>query len=185
MLTKSWEELKILHSQGAEKVYFEPCVNKDGSSLFASDRVFTDKNKMTNSCYEVRVHVVIDDTEFDVQSPLMNGSNPVKDNSLTQQRVWNAQTRAFVKGVAVRTGLGFNLWLGEESTASKYEDDLYAHDIFKIKERVQEYFTYLLKRGYSKADVAKTLNLSEKKLSDLFSCYDSLNNFEQALYKIQ
>lgn len=104
----NWARCKqLLHENGAQVVYFEPCVNEQGSSLFMSDAVFTDKNGITNRCYEVRVKIVIDDLQFEAQFPLMNGSNPVKDNSLTQQRLWNAQTRAFVKGVAMRTGLGF------------------------------------------------------------------------------
>ena len=107
--------IELLHEHGAEKVYFEPCVNENGSSLFMSDSVFTDAKGNTNRCYEVRVRIVIDELEFEAQYPLMNGSNPVKDNSMSQQRVWNAQTRAFVKGVAVRTGLGFSLWLDDDS----------------------------------------------------------------------
>ena len=110
----NWAKCKeLLHQNGAEVVYFEPCVNANGSSLFMSDQVFTDKNGVTNRCYEVRVKIVIDDLEFEAQYPLMNGSNPVKDNSMTQQRRWNAQTRAFVKGVAMRTGLGFGWWLND------------------------------------------------------------------------
>ena len=114
----NWAKCKdLLHENGAEVVYFEPCVNANGSSLFMSDQVFTDKNKVTNRCYEVRVRIVIDDLKFEAQYPLMNGSNPVKDNSMTQQRLWNAQTRAFVKGVAMRTGLGFGLWAdGDEAS---------------------------------------------------------------------
>lgn len=93
----------------------------------------------TNRCYEVRVKIVIDDLEFEAQYPLMNGSNPVKDNSLTQQRLWNAQTRAFVKGVAMRTGLGFGLWVngGDEADDKAPAEDLSSHNLFSIKERMQ------------------------------------------------
>ena len=94
----------LLHQNGAEKVYFEPLTNDKGSSLFMSDKTFTDKNGNTNNCYEVAVKVFIDDLVFVVREPLMNGANPVKDNSLSQQRVGNAQKRAFVKGVAIHTG---------------------------------------------------------------------------------
>ena len=114
----NWAKCKeLLHENGAEVVYSEPVTNANGSSLIMSDQVFTDKNDVTNRCYEVRVKIVIDDLEFEAQYPLMNGSNPVKDNSMTQQRLWNAQTRAFVKGVAMRTGLGFGLWVngGDEA----------------------------------------------------------------------
>ena len=49
-----------------------------------------------------------------MQTPVMNGANPVKDNSMSQQRAWNSMCRAFVKCVAIHTGLGFDLWLKEE-----------------------------------------------------------------------
>lgn len=87
----------LLHKYGAQTVYFEPLTNDKGSSLFMSDKTFKDKNGNTNNCYEVAVRIHIDDLDFVIREPLMNGSNPVKDNSLTQQRVGNAQKRAFVK----------------------------------------------------------------------------------------
>lgn len=107
--------IDLLHEHGAEKVYFEPIPDPvTGSSLRMVDRVFEDKNKVTNQCYETRIKVVIDDNEYVMQSPVMNGSNPVKDNSMSQQRVWNSMCRSFVKCVAINTGLGFDLWLKEE-----------------------------------------------------------------------
>ena len=62
-----------------------------------------------------RTYDVIDENTYFMQTPVMNGSNPVKDNSMTQQRVWNSMCRAFVKCVAIHTGLGFDLWLKEEN----------------------------------------------------------------------
>ena len=107
--------IDLLHESGAEIVYFEPIPDeKTGSSLRASEHVFTDKSGLTNRCYETRIKVVIDDKEYIMQSPVMNGSNSVKDNSMSQQRVWNSMCRSFVKCVAIHTGLGFNLWLKEE-----------------------------------------------------------------------
>lgn len=134
----------LLHENGAEKVYFEPVVNQlTGSSLYMTEQVFSDKNGMTNRVYETEVKIVIDDLEFTQRGPVTNGSNPVKDNSMTQQRLWNCQTRLFVKGVALRTGLGFDLWLKDELKTEKdsWEDDLSKHDIFKIKERCQQIYT--------------------------------------------
>lgn len=116
MLYLNWAKcIDLLHENGAEDVYFEPIPDeKTGSSLRMSNAVFTDKNGITNSCYETRIKVVIDDKEYIMQSPVMNGANPVKDNSMSQQRVWNSMCRSFVKCVAIHTGLGFNLWLKEE-----------------------------------------------------------------------
>lgn len=107
--------INLLHENGAEEVYFEPIPDPvTGSSLRMANKVFTDKNGNTNQCYETRIKVVIDDKEYEMQSPVMNGANPVKDNSMSQQRVWNSMCRSFVKCVAIHTGLGFDLWLKEE-----------------------------------------------------------------------
>ena len=155
--------MKLLHDNGAENVYFEPCVNEKGSSLFMSDQVFIDKNEVTNRCYEVRVKIVIDDLEFEAQYPLMNGSNPVRDNSMTQQRVWNAQTRAFVKGVAMRTGLGFSLWVkNDEAGDASPMEDLSSHSIFAIRERMQQKFTELIKKGMSTVEVGNALKIQSQ-----------------------
>ena len=108
--------IELLHKSGAEEVYWEPVPDpQTGSSLRQTTTVFTDKNQNTNRCYETRIKVVIDDKCWEMQTPVMNGANPVKDNSMSQQRVWNSMCRAFVKCVAIHTGLGFNLWLKEEN----------------------------------------------------------------------
>ena len=105
----------LLHQYGAEKVYWVPIPDeKTGSSLRMTEVTFEDKNKVVNRCYETRIKVVIDDEVYEFQAPVMNGSNPVKDNSMSQQRVWNSMCRSFVKCVAIHTGLGFDLWLKEE-----------------------------------------------------------------------
>ena len=124
----NWAKLvDLLHENGAEIVYFEPVVNPTtGSSLFMADKEYVDSKGNTNRVYETAVKIVIDDLEFIKRGPVTNGSNPVKDNSMSQQRLWNCQTRLFVKGVAIRTGLGFDLWLKEEHKIEKdsWEDDI-------------------------------------------------------------
>ena len=181
----NWAKCKeLLHQNGAEVVYFEPCVNSNGSSLFMSDQVFTDKNGVTNRCYEVRVKIVIDDLEFEAQYPLMNGSNPVKDNSMTQQRLWNAQTRAFVKGVAMRTGLGFGLWLKDEADALDQSDDLSSHSIYAIKERMQIEYTNLIKRGFSTRQIAENCGMTEELVRVVFTYFDQIAEFEKRLQSL-
>ena len=180
----NWAKCKeLLHQNGAEVVYFEPCVNASGSSLFMSDQVFTDKNGMTNRCYEVRVKIVIDDLEFEAQYPLMNGSNPVKDNSLTQQRVWNAQTRAFVKGVAMRTGLGFGLWLDDmDDKEPSGEEDLSKHNLRAIQERMQQAYTKLIKKGMTTKEIAEKLRTNESTINYMLTkSFDDLVHFEKDL----
>ena len=116
MLYLNWAKcIALLHENGAEKVDWMPIPDeKTGSSLRMTEQTFTDSKGNTNRCYETRIRVVIDDYEYEMQTPVMNGTNPVKDNSMSQQRVWNSMCRAFVKCVAIHTGLGFNLWLKEE-----------------------------------------------------------------------
>ena len=179
--------MKLLHDNGAESVYFEPCVNDKGSSLFMSDQTFMDKNDVTNRCYEVRVKIVIDDLEFEAQYPLMNGSNPVKDNSMTQQRVWNAQTRAFVKGVAMRTGLGFGLWVkNDEAGDSSPVEDLSSHSIFAIRERMQQKCTELVKRGMTTKEIANVLGINEQSLLQYYlgGVFDEIYRVEQEMAKL-
>lgn len=134
--------VKLLHAYGAETVYFEPIPNpKTGSSLYYTDLEFTDKNGVKNRCYETRIKVVIDDKEYTMQSPVMNGSNPVKDNSMSQQRVWNSMTRSFVKCVAIHTGLGFDLWMKEEQrpfTDVPFSSELASESQIKTIKRLAE-----------------------------------------------
>lgn len=180
----NWARCKdLLHANGAEKVIFEPVVGANGSSLIMADAVFTDKNGVTNRCYEVRVKVTIDDLVFESQFPLMNGSNPVKDNSLTQQRLWNAQTRAFVKGVAINTGLGFDLWLSD-NTGVEQEEDLSKHNLFAIKERMQQEYTKVIRKGMTTKQIAEALEMTEDEVKVVFTYFDQLSRFEQKLINL-
>ena len=181
----NWARCKdLLHQHGAETVFFEPCTNPNGSSLFMSDEVFTDSKGNTNRCYEVRVKITIDELTFEAQFPLMNGSNPVKDNSLTQQRLWNAQTRAFVKGVAMRTGLGFDLWLNDD-TGTDQEEDLTKHHIFSIKQRFEiEYTNVLRGKKLTTKEIAEKCGMSEDEVKVLFTFFDQLDRFEKKLLSL-
>jgi len=175
--------IDLLYDNGAEKVYFEPVKNPiTGSSLISSGIEFEDKNGVKNSAYETAVHIVIDDREFDFQGPVMNGVNPVKDNSMSQQRLWNSQCRLFVKGVAIHTGLGFDLWLDNEEKEQQVQKqaDIY-HDIMKVRERVLEEFTAFNKKGYGKNEIAEMIGMSEDDLDMKFKMYASLANMEKRL----
>lgn len=184
----NWAQCKkLLHENGAEFVNFTPCTNEHGSSLIMSDREFVDRNGVANRCYEVKVKVEIDDKVYYGQYPLMNGSNPVKDNSLTQQRVWNAQTRAFVKTVAMVTGLGFSLWCDEKDGADEEQavEDLTKHSLFAIKERFQEEYTEVLKKkGMSAKDVAAALDMTVDEVKSVFCQFDALARFEKKLLSV-
>ena len=178
--------IDLLHENGAEEVYFDPVANENGSSLYMSDKEYTDQKGNVNRVYETAVKIVVDNDEWIQRGPVMNGSNPVKDNSMSQQRLWNCQTRLFVKGIAIRKGLGFDLWLKEELKESKnnWEDDLSKHDIFKIKERCQQTYTQKMKEGLTTKEIAEKLHKTEDEVKAIFSYFDTLSNFEKDLSNI-
>lgn len=172
--------LKLLHENGAEKVLFETLANENGSSLFMSSELFTDKNGGTNRCYEVRVKVTIDDNSYIFAYPVMNGINAVRDNLMNQNAVHKAQMRAFVKCVAINTGLGFDLWL-DDTDIEVESDDLSKHNLWSIKERMQIAYTKAIKKGMTTSGIAKAVNKTEDEVRLLFTYFDQLNRFEQEL----
>lgn len=181
----NWAVIKqLLHDNGAEKVYFEPIQQENGSSLIMCKKEFKDLKENTNQVYETRIKVVIDDLVFEIQGPVMNGSNPVKDNSMTQQRLWNSQTRLFVKGVAIHTGLGFDLWSRiEKKEDDENEEDLSMHNILKIQERMHQTLTAKMKLGLSKKEIATKLKINEKALDNYLGMYKKLYSLEKVIEK--
>lgn len=176
--------IDLLHEHGAEVVYFLPVPNpKTGSSLYETETVFEDKNGVKNRCYETKIEIHIDDKVYYMQSPVMNGANPVKDNSMSQQRVWNSMTRSFVKAVAMYTGLGFSLWLDEEETERKQqrEADIF-HDIKKVQERVFETVTAIQKKGgMTLGQIAEKMGRTEEELQQFLKQYKILDAVENNL----
>ena len=174
----------LLHEHGAEKVWYQPLYNEKGSSLFMSEQTFTDKSGNTNRCYEVRIEVAVDDDYFVYSYPLLNGINPVKDNSLNQTVVHKAIQRAFVKAIAVRYGLGFSLWSKEEIEDSSEGEDLSKHSLFAIKERFQVEYTRLIRKGMSTNEIAEALEMTTDEVKLHFSFFDSLDRFEKKMQKL-
>ena len=170
-----WGKCKmLLHEHGAHTVYFTP-IRENGSYLLESRRT-QNKDGRETGCYFVAVDVVIDSLRFRMDYPLLNGSNPVYDNSLNQLRISNAHARAFVKGVAIHTGLGFSLWLDEEDAAP--EENLEQHSIMKIKRRAEEKITILLQRGMELKDICAALGKSEREFQKFFMLPAQWEKFE-------
>lgn len=172
--------LKLLHENGAESVQIVPEVNENGSSLFMSEQAFTDKNGGTNRCYEVRLTVIIDGTPYKISYPVLNGVAAVRDNLMNQNAVHKSQMRAFVKCVAINTGLGFDLWL-DDSDIEQDGDDLTRHSIWAIKERMQIAYTRAIKKGMSTKDIAEKLEMTEDEVKVYFTYFAQLNRFEEKL----
>lgn len=176
---------KLLHDNGAEVVMFSPIPAPDGSTLRMSGASFVDKNGVENRVYEVLVHIKVDNIEWDIAYPVMNGNNPVKDNSMNQLRVHNAVRRAFVKGVAERLGLGFSLWLDEDDLPIEETEDLSKHNIMKIRQRVQELVTAKINQGIPLSVIADRLGMDEEGVRAKFAVYNELAKFEYAIWEMK
>lgn len=172
---------KLLHDHGAEEVMFWPVPGPDGSNLRKSDITFTDKNGTTNRCYEVLVHIKVDSLQWETSYPVINGNNPVKDNSMSQLRLHNAIRRAFVKGVAERIGLGFGLWLDVDDLPDEV-DDLSKHNLFKCRQRLQELVTDKINMGIPLSVMADRLGMDEDTFRAKFALYTELARLEKAVF---
>lgn len=176
---------KLLHEHGAEVVLFNPVPSADGSTLRMCAVPFKDKNGVENRVYEVLVHIKVDNIEWDIAYPVMNGANPVKDNSMSQQRVHNAVRRAFVKGVAERLGLGFSLWLDDDDLPVEDTDDLSKHSLAKCKQRLTELVTAKINEGIPLNVIADRLGLDEEALRGKFGLYNELAKIEKTIWEMK
>lgn len=181
----NWAKCKqLLHEHGAEQVYYEPLYNDHGHSLFMSNVPFVNKNEQVNRCYEVRVRVVVDNREWVMNYPLLNGTLVVRDDTLNQLRVSNAQARAFVKCVAIHTGLGFSLWLKESDIDLAAPEDLSFHSLAAIQQRVQEKLTVKISRGMELDDILAHIGINQKQFQKMLGYYKTLYNFETELDRL-
>jgi hypothetical protein len=174
----------LMHEHGAERVFFTPVYNDNGSSLFMSEQTFTDNKGNINRCYEVRIAITVDDDDFVYSYPLLNGINPVKDNSLNQNVVFKAMARAFVKAIALRYGLGFSLWAKDEIEDTAESEDLTKHHLWAIKERFQQEYTRLIRKGMTTSEIAEALEMTTDEVKLHFSFFDSLDRFEKKMQKL-
>ena len=177
---------KLLHDNGAEEVMFYPVPGEDGSTLRMSKESFTDKEGKVNRAYEVLVHIKVDNIEWDIAYPVMNGTNPVKDNTMNQLRVHNAVRRAFVKGVAERIGLGFSLWLDDDDMPQEETEDLSKHSLMKCKQRLMELITSKINNDkIPLSTIADRLGMDEETLRAKFTVYNELAKLEKAIWEMK
>lgn len=179
----SWAKcVKLLHEHGAETVWYAPVECPDTKTyLWPQAKVVTSKGRETD-CWFVRVLIHIDETEFTYDTPLLNGSLVVYADTLNQLRINNALARAFVKGVAIRTGLGFDLWA--EGDGDDGEDDLSRHSIWAIKERLERLITAKEQGGLDHRDLLAALRINDKQLTQLMGYFSKLDGLEKAVNKL-
>lgn len=171
--------VELLHENGAETVYYTPLRSPDGSYLFSSKEV-ADKNGRKTGCYFVSVEIHIDDLAFTMDMPLLNGTYVVYDDTLNQLRIANCHARAFVKGVAIRTGLGFKLWVNDKDT-DPAPDDLSGHSIMAIKQRVEQLLTTKLQNGLSMDDIYHALGVSKRQFDSTMLAFQNIQYIENKL----
>lgn len=174
--------VELLHEHGAEVVYFVPLKDANGSYLFTSREV-ENKDGRKTGCYFVSVEIHIDDLVFTMDAPLMNGSLVVWDDTLNQLRIANCHARAFVKGVAIRTGLGFKLWSDDKDT-DPAPDDLSSHNINAIKQRVEQLLTTKLQNGLDMDDVYGALGISKKRFDLIMAGFNDIYVLEKKLREL-
>lgn len=181
--------VKLLHEAGYTKVFFNALTNPDdGSSIWHSNKIFTDKNGNTNSAYEVRIEITLgdetDEETFTYSYPITSGITPVRDNLMNQNRVATSVARGFTKAVAIKTGLSFKLWADIEDEEDPVED-LSKHQLWAIKQRMQEEYTLKLKKAkMSTKDIADKLEMTEDEVKLMFSYPDMLERFEKKLVNL-
>lgn len=177
--------IELLHKYGAKDVWFRGVQNGSGSFLFPSWET-ADKNGRVTGCWFVTVETHIDDLVYFTDAPLMNGSLVVYKDTLNQLRINNCIARAFVKGVAIRTGLGFSLWAGDKDTdTDTAQDDLYFHNIYAIRERIQRKVTELLQRGMSMNDILAALKINKKQYDLVMNTFvNGITQIEDTLKKL-
>lgn len=174
----SWAKcMKLLHENGAETVWYAPVECPETKSyLWPQAKVTTSKGRETD-CWFVRVLIHIDEQEFTYDTPLLNGSLVVYTDTLNQLRINNALARAFVKGVAIRTGLGFDLWA--EGDNDDGEDDLSRHSIWAVKERLERLITTKERSGLSHTDLLAEVGMNEKQLQKVMQYFATLDKLER------
>lgn len=179
----SWvNAVLLLHQNGAESVKYGNYYSADGHSLFL----------VNGGLPEVHIWVEVDGDRREITYPLIDGSNDIKMDKITQSDIHNASQRAMVKCVAINWGLGLKLWRKEEdeNEANRKEqkavEDISVHNIMKINERCQQRVTFLLNHGKSLEAIANGCGFpDEETFRGEFIKFKTLYNFEKRLVEMQ
>lgn len=193
--------LRLLYAPdvgGAKKVRYRALQAPDGSYLFCgketvSQKKIYGKNRgevsyedRTNACYFVTVEVEIDGDVNVMPYPVMNGTAVVYDDTLNQLRVSNAIQRAFVKCVAVNTGLGIKLWEDDKETEDngKQPESVTPSTPMLCKEQIDRLVTDKVKKGLSFPDMLASLGINEKQYKSILQGLQNASWLLNALKQI-
>ena len=172
----SWVDvLTLLYQNGAEKVRYGNIVNEHGHSLFLSG----------DSLPEVRIYLEIDQDRYEMTYPVIEGSSDVKMDKIMQSDIHNATQRAFVKCVAINTGLGISLWKKEEEekqSSPKFDESM--HSIQVCIDRVKKKYGSAVSSYGSERDVNEAAGVTSKQLKTIFDVSRNLLVLEDRLDKM-
>jgi len=98
--------------------------------------------------------------------------------------VENCETSAIGRALGI-LGIGAEASISSKEEVEKVDAaDIYKHNIFKIKERVQQVYTQKMKEGLTTKEIAEKLHKTEDEVKAIFTYFDILNNFERDLSNI-
>ena len=180
----SWNKcLYLLHKHGAEDVRFEPIYNSEnGHSVFTFQHAamiekMDSKRVFDPYAPEVHVRVIVDDKQGEYSYPLINGIEVIPMGKVNQQLVNSARQRAFVKGVAILTGLGLKLWEKEDSEEKEKEKSYI--------DSIMELYAIAVKKCGDESSLAKKINLSGSQLKSVMNTLKYIPSFERNLRGIR
>ena len=113
----------------------------------------------------------------------MNGSLVVYEDTLNQLRIANAHARAFVKGVAIHTGLGFSLWCTDKDTEQD-PDDLSGHSIMAVKRRIEMEITAKLQKGMEMDDILSLIGINRRQFDNTMKALDNAQWIEKKILEL-
>lgn len=154
-----WSKVLILlYELGANTIkYGNVCDEKTGHPVFLNG---------LNTAPFVKIWVKIDQETYEITHPVLNGYE--KGYADNQSHIHNATQRAFVKCVAVNTGLGLSLWERDEETNSIVPDEVLKEEILKWNIRMTNLFNAASNKLGGHDNVHAELNTNTKELKAIY-----------------
>lgn len=149
--------LVMLYELGATSVAYGNDYNPDGHPVFLSK---------SGAAPFVKVWVRIDENTFYISHPVLNGMYlGYADNQL---HIHTASQRAFVKCVAINTGLGLSLWEKEEEKTIMDESEVESKDANnELNLKLLKVFNSAIRKLGSDTEVHTQLSTNKKFFRDM------------------
>ena len=166
----SWPDvLLLLYQNGAERVRYGNCTNRDGHSLFLSG----------GGLPEVRVWVEVDGDRQELTYPIIDGTKDISMEKIVQSDVHNATQRGFVKCVAVNWGLGLSLWQKEEK--ARPLKPAAQEEPYQLHRRIRNKANLAAKRLGGQVALEDAVGVSEREIKKLVASCGAIDELEEKL----